>query len=68
MPHRLEWTHDTVDHWEARIGSTTICDVTRTDHFTVDSPGHAISGEHSSFESAVSQVQAWVRWSSAHPD
>lgn len=67
MPHRLQWTRDSQDHWEVRIGTDVLCDVTRTDRFVVESPGHFLTGDHTSFESAVSQVSAWVRWRSAQP-
>lgn len=62
MPDRLRWVHDSADHWNVWLGSEVVCDVTRTDQFTVGSPDNSIAGAHSSLESAAAQVQGWVRW------
>lgn len=62
MPDRLRWVRDSADHWNGLLDTEVVCDITRTDTYTVDSPDHSLTGGHSSFESAAAQVHGWVRW------
>lgn len=63
MPNRLLWVQDSDDHWSVSFDAEPLCEVTRSRQFDVSSLDQALTGTHSSFESAAAQVQAWVRWS-----
>jgi len=62
-PSDLVWTAVTADSWSAsRSDGTLLGDVTRTNHYSAHSADNAVTGTHSSLESARSQIEAHARW------
>ncbi|PYY55891.1 hypothetical protein DEJ17_12485 [Curtobacterium sp. MCSS17_011] len=60
----------TADFWSAsRSDGTLLGDVTRSDQYAAHSADNAVTGTHSSLESARSQIEAHARWlhSRTHP-
>jgi hypothetical protein len=59
----LVWTAVTADSWSAsRWDGTVLGDVTRTDQYFAHSADNAVTGSHSSLDSARSQIEAHARW------
>ena len=59
----LVWTAVTANSWSAsRSDGTLLGDVTRTDQYSAHSADNAVTGTHSSLDSARSQIEAHARW------